>query len=347
MKNLQLNIKKAIASNKPFVLYRKPNGKINHAVFQNDLEIYEVYDGQEKGFVFAPFDNKETSLFIPFSKAEVSTFEINELVQKPTIKRVSLDCYNERKAHIELIRDGIEFIKNSDAKKIVLSRKEVLKNTDFDCYKVFAKLLDAYPTAFVYCWFHPISGLWMGATPERLLSVCNNEFRVMALASTQEYNGGMDVSWGDKELQEHQFVVDYIASKFENQKIDVSETYTVRAGNLLHLRADISGEIPSSNSFEDLIKNLHPTPATCGLPKEVAKKFILENEPYDRDYYTGYLGEISKQSADLFVNLRCMKVESHKNEVILFIGGGITKDSIPKNEWLETVAKSKVMKMVL
>ncbi len=347
MKNLQYKIEKSIASNIPFVLYRKPNDKINHAIFQNDMEIYEAYDGQEKGFVFAPFDDKETSLFIPFYKAEVSTFEMNKVIHKPTIERTSLDSYDEREAHIELIQKGIEFINNSQAEKIVLSRKEILKITDFDCFEVYDKLLNSYPTAFVYCWFHPVSGLWMGATPERLLSVCNNEFKVMALASTQGYKGSLDVVWGDKELQEHQFVVDYIASKFENKEIKISDTYTVKAGNLLHLRADISGKMPNSNSFSSLIKNLHPTPATCGLPKEIAKDFILKNELYDREYYTGYLGEISKQSVDLFVNLRCMKVESYKNEVVLFIGGGITKDSHPEKEWLETVAKSKVMKKVL
>ena len=347
MKNLKENIIKAVASNKPFVLYRKPNDKINHSVFQNDLEIYEVYDGQEMSFVFAPFDNKETSLFIPFSKAEVSTFEMDELAQSDTKRKTGLNSFKERESHLELVQNGIEFIKNSEAKKIVLSRKEILKNTDFNITRVYNLLLDAYPTAFVYCWFHPISGLWMGATPERLLSVCNNEFSVMALASTQEYKGSLDVSWGDKELQEHQFVVDYISSKFENQKIDISKTYTVKAGNLLHLRADISGVLPNSSSFNSLIGSLHPTPATCGLPKEIAKEFILKNESYDRGYYTGYLGEIGKEFADLFVNLRCMKIEASKNEVSLFIGGGITKDSIPENEWLETVAKAKVMKKVL
>ncbi|MFK5878601.1 MAG: chorismate-binding protein [Flavobacteriaceae bacterium] len=347
MKNLQHKIKKAIASCTPFVLYRKPNEKVNHVVFQNDLEIYKAYDGQEEGFVFAPFDDKEPSLFIPFSKAEVSTFELDIVPQSSDKTRIKLDSYSERESHLNLIQNGIEFIKNSQAEKIVLSRKELLKNTDFDILEVYQRLLENYPTAFVYCWFHPVSGLWMGATPERLLSVCNNEFRVMALASTQEYNGSLDVVWGDKEVQEHQFVVDYIASKFENQKTIISDTYTVKAGNLLHLRADISGIIPNSNSFSSLIKSLHPTPATCGLPKEIAKEFILKNESYDREYYTGYLGEIGNDFTDLFVNLRCMKIDSSKNEVVLFIGGGITKDSIPENEWLETVAKSKVMKKVL
>ena len=347
MKDLQHKIKESIATNIPFVLYRKPNDKINHSVFQKGQEEYDVNDLQEKRFVFAPFDDKEKSLFIPFSKAEVTTFMIDEVVQGSDNKKINLNSFKEKEAHLNLIKKGIDFIKISESKKIVLSRKEVLKNTDFDCFEVYRKLLKSYPTAFVYCWFHPVSGLWMGATPERLLSVCNNEFSVMALASTQEYKDSLEVSWGEKELQEHQFVVDFIASKFENQQIDISETYTVRAGNLLHLRADIFGKIPSSSSFDDMIKSLHPTPATCGFPKEIAKEFILNNEHYNRQYYTGYLGEIEKESADLFVNLRCMKINTSKNEVSLFIGGGITKDSIPENEWLETVAKSRVMKKVL
>ena len=50
----------------------------------------------------------------------------------------------------------------------------------------------------------------------------------------------------------------------------------------------------------------------------------------------------------LFVNLRCMQLISEpENSAILYIGGGITKASIPELEWEETIAKSKVMKNVL
>ena len=347
MQHLKNKIKNSITSKIPFVVYRKPNEKSNHAVFQTDSDIFNLDNSHDKGFVFAPFDAAEKLLIIPFSKAEVKTFELDDVVEGSSKERINLNSFNERETHLELIQNGIDFIKKSEAKKIVLSRKELLKSTDFDILKVYQRLLQNYPTAFVYCWFHPISGLWMGATPERLLSVCNNEFKIMALASTQEYKGALDVEWGDKELQEHQFVVDYIASKFENQQLKISNTYTVKAGNLLHLRADISGVISGNTSFSELISSLHPTPATCGLPKETAKEFILKKESYNREYYTGYLGELGNDSADLFVNLRCMKIDKSKNEIALFIGGGITKDSIPENEWLETVAKSMVMKKVL
>jgi len=96
---------------------------------------------------------------------------------------------------------------------------------------------------------------------------------------------------------------------------------------------------------------LHPTPAVCGLPKKITKDFILNNEGYNREYYSGFLGEINKDfvskenNTDLFVNLRCMQITD--NKAFIYVGGGITKDSIPENEWKETVNKSMTIKKVL
>jgi isochorismate synthase len=104
--------------------------------------------------------------------------------------------------------------------------------------------------------------------------------------------------------------------------------------------------------LEEIIKALHPTSAVCGLPKAAAKDFILQNEPYDRSYYSGFLGELNidlatfrTEQSDLFVNLRCMKI--NEKQVELFIGCGITKDSVPEAEFIETVNKSMTMRKVL
>ncbi len=101
-----------------------------------------------------------------------------------------------------------------------------------------------------------------------------------------------------------------------------------------------------------MIKKLHPTPAVCGLPKEAAKQFILENESYHRKFYTGFLGELNidfktfkKEYSDLFVNLRCMDIEN--NAATLYVGCGITKDSIPEMEFMETVNKSMTIRKVV
>ena len=192
----------------------------------------------------------------------------------------------------------------------------------------------------------------------------------MSLAGTQQFKDSINVEWQEKEIQEHQFVTDFIVD--ELLKIDitsnVSKTITVKAGSLLHLHAAISGRLKDKYQISNLIKALHPTPAVCGLPKEKAKAFILENENYNREFYTGFLGELNFEvdkrqkknnrrnienhaynfkeiQSNLFVNLRCMQVKNE--EIFIYIGGGITKDSNPEKEYLETVAKAEVMKSII
>ena len=55
----------------------------------------------------------------------------------------------------------------------------------FNLLEVYNKLMNQYPNAYVYVWFHPKVGLWMGATPETLLKVSDNDFKTMALAGTR------------------------------------------------------------------------------------------------------------------------------------------------------------------
>ena len=88
---------------------------------------------------------------------------------------------------------------------------------------------------------------------------------------------------------------------------------------------------------------MHPTPAVCGLPKEKALDLIYKTEPYDREYYAGYLGMVEKDTVDFYVNLRCMKI--YENTAALFVGGGITANSVAKKEWEETELKAETLKV--
>ena len=248
----------------------------------------------------------------------------------------------------ELVKKGILAIKDNQFQKIVLSRKEVLELENFDIVATFSKLVCQYQSAFRYCFYHPKVGLWFGATPEQLLQVENNIFKTVALAGTQKYNGSIDVIWQEKEIQEQKFVSHFIVKSLEKstQNLDISEPFSVRAGNLVHLKSEISGTFNAAFNFSQIINVLNPTPAVCGLPKEISKKFILENENYDRDFYTGFLGELNiNNKSDLFVNLRCMQIIDKL--AYIYVGCGITKDSIPEKEFIETVNKTSTMKAIL
>jgi isochorismate synthase len=315
--------------------------------------LFSVDDFSEKGFVFAPFDNQQKAILFPINNSEF----ISEDLSFDAIKFKEKDfCNNDssREQHIKLVDKTIEEISNNDLKKVVISRKEDLEISDFNLIKTYQKLLQTYQNAFVYVWFHPKIGLWLGATPETLLNIENNTFKTMSLAGTQVYENTKNIVWKSKELEEQQLVTDFIESQLtgisSNLKIDKKET--IKAGSLLHLRTKVTGELNENSTLKTLIRALHPTPAVCGLPRGNAKKFILANELYSRSFYTGFLGELNLQknkieteNSSLFVNLRCMNILD--DNVSLFVGGGITKDSIPKNEWEETVSKSKVMKRVL
>ncbi|MAB58387.1 MAG: hypothetical protein CL524_12710 [Aequorivita sp.] len=117
---------------------------------------------------------------------------------------------------------------------------------------------------------------------------------------------------------------------------------------MLHLRTDITGILKRGKAtLTKIAAALHPTPAVCGRPQKFAKEFILQNEGYNREFYTGFLGPVNENgaSASLMVNLRCMKIEN--NTARIFVGGGITIGSQPADEWQETQNKMQTMLQVL
>ena len=66
-------------------------------------------------------------------------------------------------------------------------------------FEVLKKMLNNYKNAFVYLWFHPKVGLWMGATPERLISIDSQlNLKTMALAGTQKFKDTNKVNCNTK-----------------------------------------------------------------------------------------------------------------------------------------------------
>lgn len=342
--------------NLPFVVYRKPNKNKVSGFFMNDDSLTFTDNFTESGFVFAPFNVDEKAILFPSENARF-------LEEELSLNDFNFEEHNflvdekAKKNHIKIVEKAIDEIDKNDLQKVVISRKEEVQLSSFELLLVYQKLLKKYENAFVYVWFHPKVGLWLGATPETLLQISDANFKTMSLAGTQVATNDSDennVVWKSKELEEQQLVTDFIESQLatisSNLKIDKTET--IRAGNLLHLRTKVDGELNKKSTLKSLIRALHPTPAVCGLPRNMARDFIINNENYNRNFYTGFLGELNVQgskfnvqSSQLYVNLRCMEISNNKASI--YVGGGITKDSIPKNEWEETVSKSETMKMVL
>jgi isochorismate synthase len=342
----------------PFVLYCKPNSDAIIGMFQQNDILYNVIDFAESGFVFSSFDGTKNHL-IPEEHSETVRFIFDKKNSNDTVRDFLEPDESVKIGFEALVAKGVQAIQENRFQKVVLSRKECIAMPNFDLVSTFKRLVHLYPATFAYCFFHPKIGIWMGATPEQLLKVDGDIFKTMALAGTQKDTDYKEVVWHDKEKQEQQFVTDFIVSELNkvSKSILVSEPYSMKAGSIWHIKTDISGRLNSTRNLKEVIGLLHPTPAVCGLPKLGSKQFILDNENYDRTFYTGYLGEMNSSfssdtsSSDLFVNLRCMEIEmGSKIEVTkanLYMGCGITKDSIPEKEWEESVNKAMTMKRAL
>ena len=361
-------IEAALDSKRPFVLFSKPGQPLIKSYIQLDSECYTINDFTESGFVFAPFERDKNSYYIPTDKSSLNKLESAEF---EILSRSNKSNTNNNSIHhIDLVSKAIKKIKLSELEKVVVSRAVQCILDSCDPIQIFKNLFQKYPSAFTYCWYHPKTGFWFGASPERLLKLEGKNFSTMSLAGTQPYKGTKEIYWDKKNYIEHAFVTDYLLNAL-NDYLDVIKTIgpsTLKAGDLLHLQTHITGRLRSSKeSLNDLISILHPTPAVCGTPRELALDFIRSSENYDREYYTGFFGELNisensstrnskrnienrayqtiKESTDLAVNLRCMKLIN--NTAVLYSGGGITKDSDPGQEYIEIYNKIQTVKSIL
>ncbi|RZJ71685.1 MAG: isochorismate synthase [Flavobacterium sp.] len=351
MTDLFYKLRYHLSSNFPFAIYSKPGSSTITGIFQKDGRTDLRSDLTEEGFVFAPFHDGET-LFIPARAADVVTGTVDfEIILKDSaVIPTNLIAKEDFEG---MVSDALIAINQGQFQKVVLSRKLALDGS-LDMEKTFKNILKVYPKAFRYCFYHPVCGLWMGATPEQLLHVEGKEMKTVALAGTQIFKEVQEAVWEEKERQEQKFVTDFITDSIGDfvTDIDRTEPYTFRAGNIVHIKTDISGRLKDVSKLKEVIQALHPTPAICGVAREDALKFILHKEKYDREYYSGFLGEVNCKDdrlnvvqTDLFVNLRCMKLEDGKAN--LYVGCGITEGSNPEKEYVETVNKAATMASVL
>ena len=260
------------------------------------------------------------------------------------------------------VAEAVVRMKRGEFRKVVLSRtKTVIFEETPDIVQIVDQLGAAYPDAFVSAvWLPDVDQVWISATPERLVSVdAQGIFRTVSLAGTQslfEADGRRktvdSAVWTHKEIEEQALVCRYIIEGFK--KIRLREYFeqgpkTVIAGNLMHLRTDFSVDTQAVN-FPQLgtvmLRLLHPTSAVCGMPREAALTFIQHHETHYRELYSGFLGPVNIDSeSNLFVQLRCLKLEG--NTATLYAGAGITEESVPEREWIETELKCRTLLNVI
>ncbi len=313
-----------------FCLWRYPEETAIHVAGPAQEK---VWDGS--------FPDSETFVFAPFNRDLHPVLMIGEGGRVNIHAKPKPPVHTPKKQFLAWARTAIDAIRAGKFRKIVAARVLAKDQVDFDPFGHFLALCEKYPDAFCYLWHSPSSGTWLGASPELLLERKEDKLRSMALAGTRTGAGG---TFGAKEMDEQRLVLDYLNEVFHPWlvKVNIIEQTRVRSGHLQHLKNEVQGVLKEKQlDIGALIEQIHPTPAVAGLPKQEALRFIGQEEGMDRSYYSGFLGTLSRNACQLFVNLRCMQV-LHDTQFV-YAGAGLTAASDPEMEWLETEEKTKVV----
>jgi isochorismate synthase len=358
--------------------YRLPQHANSHIIIDingaRNLEKLTVEDGEE-GFVFHPFSSKSHDIkflrkdihfiaeipnesmkvmtsALPESELWESLLQLNEEKTSNYHHRGTENLKeesNEKTRFINLVNQAIENINDGNLQKVIVARKKnVALKADFDPVLLFQHLCIANENSFVYLTYIPGVGVWCGATPEALMQKDrDNFFKTVSLAATQEKLPDVAISemtWTQKDIEEQALVSRYVINCFKKIRLREFEEVGPRSysiGNLIHLKTDFIVDmnlVQYPNLCSEMLELLHPTSAVCGMPKDDAMQFIIDNEGFEREYYSGYLGPVNiLDESHIFVNLRCMKLANSHAE--LFAGAGILSNSQPEKEWHETEIK--------
>lgn len=323
--------------------------------------------GSRPGFVIAPFEGREATRieaellmrFVPGRPAETLAGKAASVAgyspDMPAGRSEERQAAEESVASFAL---GVAAAKRQIAEamlqKVVLSRTIDLPLPAYSPVQAFDGLSQAYPRAFCAMAWSPETGLWIGATPELLLSWEDNRyFRTVALAGTRPApEDPSQTAWSQKEIEEQALVSRYIVAQFKRIRLREFEEdgpRVVKAGPVVHLRTDFTvdaHEIDRPDLPDVMLGLLHPTSAVCGMPREAALEFIRKHEPHQRELYSGYWGPVNVESdTHLFVNLRCLRWD--ESGLRLFVGAGITQASEPHAELAETDIKAETLRSVL
>jgi len=357
--NRQEIYRQLLDKNITFVTFRLPKEASVTTYVQTTpgtVQWKSIHDiSEKKGFVMAPFDTRNGKKYIMIKpdiifngtpgKAVVD--RIRSLPPNPQPDwEIASPVVTSKHDFVQQVKTIKKQISTGYFQKSVLSRIKLVKGNYFDhALNIFDETCHRHPNAFVYL-FKSDHHFWLGASPEPLLRLQDGIASTVSLAGTRTHSmANMKLgNWTMKEVLEQEYVTRYIHDilrEFNIKDYRVTSPYVKKAGDLVHLRTDFSFRYAQvKDRIWELLDSLHPTPAVAGQPKDEAISFIKQLEPHDREYYAGFLGPmISDDVVDLFVNLRCMKITPES--LSLFIGGGITLESIPEDEWEETQWKAK------
>ena len=292
---------------------------------------------------------EEINKFIAIiNNTDISTNYLSKNKKKNKIK-----SNISKKNFLDRILVAKKLINNGEIFQVVLSQRfeSILNKTPINFYK---KLRILNPSPFMF-FFNFDNFKIAGSSPEILVRVRNNKITIRPIAGTrprgrnykEDYKFQKELINDKKEISEHLMLLDLgrndvgKVSKIGSVKVD-QKFKIEKYSHVMHIVSNVVGEFDNKNTLLDTLFSGFPAGTVSGAPKIRAMEIIDDLEVSKRKLYAGGIGYFTPNNEmDTCIALRTALIID--NKIYVQSGAGIVADSIPLNEYKETVNKAKAL----
>ncbi|HJP25738.1 MAG TPA: chorismate-binding protein, partial [Arenicellales bacterium] len=253
----------------------------------------------------------------------------------------------------DAVEQAREYITNGDIFQVVLSQRLSVPFTS-EPINLYRALRTMNPSPYMV-YMNLENERVIGSSPEILVRLEDGEVTVRPIAGTRRR--GVDEREDEalaeellsdpKELAEHLMLLDLgrndVGRVAQIGTVVMTEQMVVeRYSHVMHIVSNVVGELASEASAIDVLRATFPAGTVSGAPKVRALEIIDELEPVKRGIYSGAIGYIGwNGNMDTCIAIRTAVVSD--NILHIQAGAGIVADSIPEQEWNETMNKGRVI----
>ncbi|TRW92782.1 anthranilate synthase component I [Candidatus Methylobacter oryzae] len=246
-----------------------------------------------------------------------------------------------------------EYITDGDIMQVVLSQRMSIPCTTSPL-NVYRALRCLNPSPYMFYLnlddFHIV-----GSSPEILVRLEDNLVTVRPIAGTRrrgttpehDLELEKDLLADPKEIAEHLMLIDLgrndVGRVAEIGSVQLTDKMIVeRYSHVMHIVSNVTGQLNQGKNAFDVLAATFPAGTVSGAPKIRAMEIINELEPVKRGIYAGAVGYIAwSGNLDTAIAIRTAVIKN--NMLHIQAGAGIVYDSVPRNEWDETMNKGRAI----
>jgi anthranilate synthase component 1 len=260
----------------------------------------------------------------------------------------------EKAGFLRAVESVKENILAGDAYQVVLSQK-FTRPTSAEAINIYRALRMTNPSPYMF--YVKLSGAetLIGASPEMLVRCSGKKLEYRPIAGTRKRGANEAEDWqlaedlraDAKEVAEHTMLVDLgrndLGRVSEFGSVEVEELMKVeKYSHVQHLVTSLTSRLRDDLDCFDALAACFPAGTVSGAPKVSAMQIINELEPTPRNVYAGAIGYIDyAENLDTCIAIRTIRLEN--GTASIQAGAGIVADSVPENEYEETINKARAL----